>query len=191
MNKESFLKSLEMLVAIAFGIAYWLYDLHIATIVLIVAMTIFVALVKFLGEKLTRLQLVSWIAVVLLGGATVFLRDENFIKWKPTAIHSVVGLTFLITQLIGKKTILERMIEDKVPAPRRMLRKVNFSSAIFFFLIAALNILIAENFSTTFWVNFKIFGISILSMFFMGGCLFYLKDYLHNLISEEEKNRKN
>lgn len=190
MNKESFLKTLETLAAPAFGIAYWLYDLRVATVVLIVYMTLFVALVKFLGEKLTKIQLVSWLTILILGGASVSFQDESIIKWKPTVINTVIGLTFLISQVIGKKTLVERFTEEKVPAPAFMLRKVNFAAGLFYLALAPLNIFIAQNYSTTVWMNFKIFGMTALNTIFFGSCLYYLKAYLHNLFPPDPTAKK-
>ena len=164
-SKEGLLKVLETLVVVAFGVAYWLYDLHIATAVLVVGMTVFVVLVKLLGEQLTKLQLVSWLAVVILGGAAVFLRDENIIKWKPTVINSLIGMTFLVSHF-SKKTLLERVIEEKIPAPPPMLRRVNSFAGVFFLFLAILNVLVFQNFSTNVWVNFKLFGIFVLNLLF-------------------------
>ena len=61
-NKESFLKFAEMLVAVVFGLAYWRFDLQIATMALIVAITVFVLMVKLMGQKLTKMQLISAIS---------------------------------------------------------------------------------------------------------------------------------
>lgn len=181
-QKENFLKIAELGVAIAFGIAYALFNLHIATIVLIVGMTLFVALVKILGQTLTKLQLASWLAVLILGGASVVFKDENIIKWKPTVLNSAISLAFLSTHFLGKKSLMETLIQDKVPAPAFMIRKVNLATAFFFLFLAFLNIVIAQNFSTTIWVNFKIFGIFVLNLSFLSICLYYLRNYLGNLL---------
>ena len=181
MNKQGFLKTVEMLVALGFGLAYWLYDLHSATAALMVSMTLFIILVKVLGERVSKLQFFSWLAVVLLGGTAVFLRDENIIKWKPTVIYSVLSLVFALSHLIGAQTLVERLIGDKIKAPAANLRKVNLSSAIFFLFLSVLNIIVILNFSTTMWVNFKIFGIFILDAIYLAGCLYYLRAYLHDL----------
>ncbi len=184
MNKESFLKFVEMFVAVAFGVAYWRFDLQIATMTLIVAMTVFVILVKAMGQKLTKMQLISWLAIVILGGSTVLLKDESIIKWKPTVIYLCVGVAFLLSLFIGQKSLVERFFEEKVPAPAPMLRRVNFAGSLFFLFLAALNIFIAQNFSTTVWVNFKLFGVFILNAVFLGSCLFYLRAYLGQLFPD-------
>ena len=189
-QKENFLKVVEMLVLVAFLVAYKLSDLQIATAVLVIASTLFVLLVKFLGEKLTKLQVITWLVVVILGSATVILKDESIIKWKPTVINAFISFAFLITHFIGKKTLLERLIDEKVPAPARKLRKVNFAGSMFFLFLGVANILVAQNFSTNIWMNFKIFGITALNLCFLSCCLYYLKDYLTDFFPPESNKKK-
>ena len=189
-NQSKFLQTSEMLVPIAFGIAYFLADFRIATIVLIAAMTVFVGLVKIVGEKLTKIQLASWLAIVILGGASVLLKDDSILKWKPTVINAAIGLTFLLTHIFGDKTLLERLIDKQVPAPARMLRRVNFAASLFFLFTATLNIVIAYTFSTTAWVNFKLFGNFALNICFLSGCLYYLRAYLAHILPPEQNGKK-
>ena len=184
MKKESFLKFFETLAVVGFGLAYWKYDLQIATVVLIVLLTLFVGLVKILGQKLSKLQFFSWLAVLILGGATVLLKDEMFIKWKPTVVNAILGLIFLVTQFVGKKTLIERMIGEKIPAPTAMLRNVNFTAALFLFFMGVLNIVVANLLSTTAWVQFKIFGTFVLDAAFFGACLYYLRNYLTEFLDK-------
>jgi intracellular septation protein len=170
-------------------VSYWLYDLHIATLVLIIGMTAFVALVKLLGSKLTKLQLISWLVIVIFGGASFFLRDENIIKWKPTVISSIISLSFLISQLFWKQSLVETLIQDKVPAPAFMLRKINFAAFLFFLSSAVLNVAVAQNFSTTVWVNFKLFGMLALNTCFLVGCLYYLRAYLSESMPPKDQKK--
>jgi intracellular septation protein len=190
MDKVKLLKIAEALTAVAFGLAYWLYDLKIATAVLIVAMTVFVCFVKFMGEKLTKLQLISWLAILILGGASVLSKDESIIKWKPSVISWIISISFLATQFVGKKSLVERLIADKVPAPVFMLRNVNLATALFFLSSGLLNIIVAMNFTTTVWVNFKLFGLTVLNLVFVSSCLFYLRAYLHNIFPPDASGNK-
>lgn len=178
MKLQGIIKLLESLSIVAFGLAYWMFDIYIATATLIVAMTIFIITSKLIGQKLTKLQLLSWLLIFILGGATLIFRDENIIKWKPTVINSVVGSLFIITQFFGKSTLIERFLSDKIHAPILKLRKVNFACGLFFFLLAIINYKVAFSYSTDLWVQYKIFGNLALNMIFISGCLYYLKDYL-------------
>ena len=152
-------------------------------------MTAFVALVKIIGEKLTKLQLFSWIAALVLGGATILYKDENIIKWKPTVLYAAISLAFFVTQFLNKKSLVETLIGDKVPAPIAMLRRVNLATGFFFLFLGLLNIVVAQNVSTTVCVYFKLIGISLLNIGFLGACLYYLRDYLGNMFPPDQPKK--
>ncbi len=188
MNKTSIVKSLEFSSIIGFGLAYWRYDLIIATTVLMALMTLFVVVAKILDEPLTKAQMISWVVVMVFGGMTVFLKDEAFIKWKPTVINSIFALLLWGSHVIGGKTILERLLASKLKCPTSMLRRLNCALAGYFALGGALNIYIAENFSNDVWVSFKIFGNLALNIIFISGSLYYLRDYLKDIAQSMNNN---
>ena len=51
--------------------------------------------------------LVTLALVALLGGATLYLQDAEFIKWKPTVVNWLFAAAFLISQYVGSKPILQ------------------------------------------------------------------------------------
>ncbi len=187
MNKASISKSLETLTAVGFGIAYWKYDLNVATLTLMVLMTVFVIAVKAMGEKLTKLQFFSWLVVITLGGAGLLLKDDVIIKWKTTIINGTLGLAFLLSQVIGAKSLCERLLAEKIPAPGQVLRRLNTAVGFYFLFISGLNLVVAYYFSTTLWVKFKIFGLLALNVGFIAGAVYYLRDYLKDLVKEEPR----
>ncbi len=187
--QQGLVKSLETLSVIAFGLAYWKFDLYVATAVLMATMTLFIGVAHFVGEKPSRLQFLSWIAVLIFGSATLFLRDEAFIKWKPTVINSLIGLVFLVTSLFSKQTLLEQLVAGKFLAPAHKLRRVNLACAGFFFLLAFINFQVAFSFSTDVWVQYKIFGNLVLNLIFVSGCMYYLRDHIKEWAESQQKGR--
>lgn len=183
MKRQSVIKSLETLSIVAFGLAYFKYDLYVATGVLMATMTLFVATVKFLGESLTKLQLLSWMAILILGGATLLFQNDAFIKWKPTVVNSIVATIFVLSHLIGQKTLVERFLASKMDAPALKLRRINAACSLFFFFLAYLNFQIAFSFSTSVWVNYKIFGNLLLNIIFITSCLYYLREHLQDIVN--------
>ena len=187
MNKTRLVKFLEFSSAIGFGLAYWQFDLQIATITLMVMMTLFVSMAKILKEPLNKLQSGSWLVVIFLGSLTLLLKNEQLIKWKTTVINLLLALIFAGSHVIGPRTIAERLLSSRVKAPASRLRRLNGAAIFYFFLIAGLNLLFAYRFSTTAWVNFRLFGALILNLIFIGGSLYYLRSYLKELPDMPEK----
>ena len=104
---------------------------------------------------------------LIFGGATLFLRDPTFIKWKPTVINLVFALIFLGSAFIGDKPLAQRFLGNAIEAPKSIWYRLNTAWIIFFVSVAAINLYIAYNFSEEIWVNFKLFGMMGLTIAFI------------------------
>ena len=101
-------------IIIFFGVYKYTGDIILATAVLIPA-TLLQMLYTWLKEhKIEKMQLVTLIMVILLGGATVAFQDKTFIQWKPTIVNWLFAAAFLGSQFIGSKTILERIMSSNI-----------------------------------------------------------------------------
>ena len=68
----------EFIPIILFFVAYKLYDIYIATAVVIVATIIQVGYAFVRYRKVETMQLITLGLVVVFGGATIYLHDEQF-----------------------------------------------------------------------------------------------------------------
>ena len=135
MSQNKILKFLENFSFIVFALVYWKFDLIMATKAMMVWFAIFVVTARIIGESLNKLQVFTCVVVFVLGGATVLLQDEAIIKWKTTAINSVLAIVFTIV-ILGRQTITERLLGDLLKAPANKLRMVNFFLILYFIAIA-------------------------------------------------------
>lgn len=171
----------ELIPLIGFFIAYKTHDIYMAVIVLMVLMALGLVIHRVQKKTITNMQWVSFILVVIFGGITLIFRNEIFIKWKPTVLNWGFGVAFLGSQFIGKKTLTERIMSAaKINAPKKVWDRLNLSWVIFFMLSGALNIVVAYQFSTDIWVNFKLFGLFGLTFLFAIGQAIYLKKHISN-----------
>ena len=74
-------------------------------------------------RRVERQQLVMLAVLGVLGGLTLALHDERFIKWKPTVVSWIMALAFLGSLWIGEKPLVERLrsprqADDCVPPAR-------------------------------------------------------------------------
>jgi intracellular septation protein len=100
----------------------------------------------------------SGAAVLILGGITLWLRDETFIKIKPTIYYCVVA-ALLLFGLRTRRNLLEMVLGSVYPGlSERGWRLLTRNWAIFFLVMAALNEAVWRNSSTDFWVGFKLWG---------------------------------
>lgn len=150
-----------------FFIAYKLYDIYTATIVAIVASCLQVAFFWIKYRRVETMHIITMVLIVVLGGATLIFKDETFIKWKPTGVNWMFGIAFLVSQFIGKKTILERMMGTSIKLPAQIWTRLNTAWALFFIFLGFINLYVAYNYDTDTWVNFKLFGMMGLTIIFI------------------------
>ena len=130
----------------------------LATVVVIVATLAQVAFLLVRGKKIDMMLWVSLGLVSVLGGATIWFHNENFIKWKPSVLYWVMGLAFWTSQVLFRKNLLQALIGDQLDLPPGVWQRLNFAWIAFFAFMGLLNLYIAYSFSTDTWVNFKLFG---------------------------------
>lgn len=93
---------------VLFFIAYKTYDLYVATAVVIAATFVQVAYSLIRYRKAETMQWVTLGLMVVMGGATLYLQDEQFIKWKLTIIEWLFGAVLIGSHFIGKKPLWKR-----------------------------------------------------------------------------------
>lgn len=164
---------------ILFFIAYKMSDIYTATGILIVTTCITTGWSWFKHRKLERMQLITLALVVLLGGATLMLKDPLFLKWKPTVANWLFAAGFLGSQFFaGGKSVIERMMGDNIDMPSAAWTKLNMAWVIFFFAMGVLNLYVAYNFTEAQWVDFKLFGMLGLTFAFVIGQAFFLSRHM-------------
>jgi intracellular septation protein len=104
--------------------------------------------------------------VVLLGGLTIWLQNETFIKMKPTVYYVLVA-SLLGFGLATGRPLLQRVLGATYPGlDERGWVKLTRNWALFFAFMAVLNELVWRNSSTSFWVGFKLWGALPLTFLF-------------------------
>ena len=143
---------------ILFFVAFKLYGIYVATAVAMGATVIQIAWVWMRHRKVDNMLWVSLAVILVFGGATLLLQDETFIKWKPTVLYWLFAVT-LATAAVGfKKNLIRTMLEKQVSMPDAIWSKLLASWILFFAAMGVINLLVAYNFSTDAWVDFKLFG---------------------------------
>lgn len=120
-----------------------------------------------LTGKVSKMQIMTLVLVVIFGGLTVWLNDERFFKMKPTMIYGIFA-GILGVGLLRGQSYLQLVMEEVLPMTRTGWMILTRRVAGFFVALAILNEVIWRNFSTDAWVNFKTFGLTIgVFLFFM------------------------
>jgi intracellular septation protein len=143
---------------ILFFIAFKVFDIYVATGVVIVATIAQIAWVWHRHRKVDTMLWVSLGLVVVFGGATLILHDETFIKWKPTILYWLFATTLFGSAQFFGKNLIRAMLGQQVELPETLWVRLNYAWIGFFAVMGVVNLWVAFNFSTDTWVSFKLFG---------------------------------
>lgn len=144
---------------IFFGL-YKLYDIYVATGALIAATAVQVAVTYFVYKKVEKIQLITFALITVFGGMTIFLHDDNFIKWKVTIVYLVFAGGLAVSHLMGKSAI-KGMLGKEMQLPEAVWAKINWAWVAYFLVCAVVNVYVAFRLPLDVWVNFKVFGLLI------------------------------
>ena len=162
---------------IVFFVTYWMADLYTATAAIIIATLAVLVLSLIIERRVPVMPIVTGCIIIVFGGLTLWLKDETFIKMKPTIIQIIFGLVLLVG-LYTKNIFLEKLLGASLKMERQGWVILTRRFAFFFFSMALLNEVIWRTQSTDFWVNFKVFGILVLTILFLVAQVQLLKKYL-------------
>jgi intracellular septation protein len=150
----------------------------LATVVVVVATLAQVVFLKLRGRKVDTMLWVSLALVTVFGGATIWFHNETFIKWKPTILYWLMGLSFLLAPLFGGRNLLRTLLGEQIHLPDPVWQRLNLAWIVFFAVMGVLNLWVAFNFPTDTWVNFKLFGALGLTLLFTLGQGLYMSRYI-------------
>ena len=140
----------------------------------IVMTAVFVAVIALttlilwrLTGTLSKMQLMTLVLVVVMGGLSVWLNDERFIKMKPTLLYLAFG-GVLAFGLWRGQSYLKLVMEEALPLQTEGWMILTRRLCAFFFALALANEVVWRLFSTETWVSFKTFGLTAaLFLFFI------------------------
>ena len=147
--------------------------IFIATALFGVATLISLTVSYALTRRLPVMPLVTGIVVLVFGGLTLLLKDETFIKMKPTIVNALFGFILLGGLLFGK-ALLGYVLDSVFQLTDAGWRKLTFRWGLFFLALAILNELVwriaaarmEPQAANDLWVSFKVFGVMPLTLIF-------------------------
>ena len=151
---------------IVFFVGYFtLDDLLPATALFMVATLVALVYAKLKDGRWPIMLLISGVVVLLFGTMTLVLRDETFIKIKPTIVYGIFA-TILLAGIVQGRYWLKYLFASTFTLPDPAWRNLTFRWILFFIFMAGLNEFVWRSYSTDFWVSFKLFGALPLTFLF-------------------------
>ena len=151
---------------VLFFAVYRTTDLLTATAVLMVGVTVAILAGWFLERRVHPMPLVTLVFVLVLGGLTLWLKDDRFIKLKPTLLYSIAA-AFLLGGLALGRAPLGWLLGSAMELDDAGWRKLTLRFGLFFVVMAIANEVIWRNFSEDLWVKVKVFGFTAATFLFL------------------------
>lgn len=109
-------------------------------------------------KHVSPLLLFSGVMVLVLGGLTIWLHNETFIKVKPTIYYALVA-ALLGFGLATGRPLLKAVLGSTYPGLSEIgWQKLTRNWAVFFAVMAVVNEAVWRNSTTDFWIGFKLWG---------------------------------
>src|SRR3989344_2254501 len=167
---------LDYIPIVLFFLTFKLYGLYWATGVAILASFIQVTWLWIATRELKKGPLITFVVILLLGGATLILHNPLFIKWKPSVVYWIFAGILLISQYL-EKPLLKRFLAEKITLPETAWNRLTISWGIYFLVLGLINVWVAYQYSTETWVNFKLFGTLGMTLCFVFAQITYLSRF--------------
>ncbi len=141
-----------------------------------------------LYRKVEKMHLFTFVIVTIFGSLTLAFHSDLFIKWKVTLIYTLFAAILLFSQLVMKKNVIQSMMSKGLTLPTHIWNQLNVAWALFFLACGLLNIYVAFWLPQNIWVNFKVFGITGLTLLFTIVSVVYIARYLPKEDKSDSKN---
>lgn len=150
----------------------------LATAVAIVASVLQVSWLLARRRKVEPMLWISVAVIILFGGATIWLHDETFIKWKPSILYWLFASLLIGGRLLFHRNLLRSVLGKQLVVPDFVWERLLWMWIAFFIAIGGANLIVAYSVPTEAWVSFKLFGLMGITFAFTLGIGFWLARYM-------------
>lgn len=140
-------------------------DIFVATGALLLACLVSFAASWIMTRKIPVLPTVSLVFVLVFGGLTLFLGDEEFIKIEVSITNALCG-AFLLSGLLFGQSFLKVAFGQVLDMDDEGWRKLTLRLGLFLIALGALNEVVRHLVSNDLWVAFRVYGILGLNALF-------------------------
>tara|TARA_B100000287_G_scaffold426938_1_gene475684 strand:+ start:711 stop:1259 length:549 start_codon:yes stop_codon:yes gene_type:complete len=142
------------------------HNLKIAIPPFIVATLISLAIVYILEKKIPMVPLLSGILITVFGGLTLYFDNKIFFYMKPTIINILFAAVLFFGKYFTKKPLLKIFFQNSINLEDDGWKYLTQRWIYFFVFLALLNEIVWRTQTEIFWVNFKVWGLLIISFVF-------------------------
>lgn len=167
-----------LMILVGAGVYYSTKNFFYLTAAIMVLVTLQVIFEKIVEKKVGKVLFFSWLLLLPLGSLTLFLRDPLFLQWKFSIVHWLMGLILISTYYFKGPVLLKTLFSALGPqlksAPNIAWTRVTIFISFFTILVGFINLYFIYYASLDAWVNFKLYGVTVLNMIMISSSLYYL-----------------
>jgi intracellular septation protein len=153
-------------------------DFLMLTAAIMVVITFQVIVEKLVKKEVSKLLFISWCLVIPFGAMTLLLRDPIFLQWKFSIVHWLLGSILLGSYLFKGPVALKSFFLSTglklQEVPDESWRNVTYFISIALLAVGTINLYFIYFADLAMWVNFKIFGVTILNILIISASFLYL-----------------
>jgi intracellular septation protein len=170
----------DLIISIAFFAVYKLYNIYIATALLMAMFSAKMAYLLFKKQKIQNMEWFLFALVMIFGASTLLFRSERFIEIKPTILYWGFAIALEFFYRYRKKNLAELFFKealakaDIVISNPDVWKKTYHWLAAFFWALGLANLIVMMLYDLETWMNFKLFGLGIIAPAGLMGIMFFL-----------------
>ncbi len=157
----------EIVPLLAFFVTFKYYGMIIATSVIVALSIVSISITYYYHKKVPIINIFITFLLVILGTITVLTGNTTFIKIKPTIIN-LLFTVIILGGLIFEKLFIKQLFGNSITLSDEEWKIFSKRWAYFFLFLGIFNEIIWRNFSDELWVKFKVFGIIVFTIIFLG-----------------------
>lgn len=159
---------IDLFPIVLFFAAYKISDnIFVATAVAIVSAVLQIALMKWKKIPVQPMHWVGLVLIVVLGSISIAFRDPRFLMWKFSVLEWAMGAAIIIGQYAFGKNMLKLLMGQDLALTDAVWKKLALLWAGFFISLGTINLYVFSNYSESQWVDFKTYGVLILTVLFV------------------------
>jgi intracellular septation protein len=143
-----------------------LQQILFATAVFVPTILAALGLSYVLTRRLPRMAVITAVVVTIFGGLTLILRDDTFVKMKPTILYGLFA-GILGFGLLRGQSYLKYLMDELIPMQDAGWLRFTRRFVVFYIFLAVLNEVVWRTYGTDAWVNFRTFVLPAANFLFI------------------------
>jgi intracellular septation protein len=130
--------------------------IEFATLLAIAVAVLQMAWVLLRRKKVDVLQWISFVLIIVAGGATLVSHNPKFILLKPTVLPIAMAIAMLVCRYKFNTPPLKALMGKELTLPESQWDKLMWAWVAFFLFQAIANLYVTQYFSQAFWVKYHL-----------------------------------